>query len=242
MPLVDAFNFSGKSVLVCGASDGIGYGIARAFVEAGAIVTATGTRHKGDYDHDFSGMRYACLNIEQQASIDSLAAQFETLDVLVNCVGTVFYKKAEFERESFERVIAINLTGAMSLSTAFLPLLESTKGNIVHLDSCAAIKPALNNPAYTASKAGLKMLAKGLAQKWGPKGVRVNTVAPGFVPTKLTASQTGPEMQATFAKSNPIGRFGTPDDIAAGVLYLASPLASYVTGHQLVIDGGLTLG
>ena len=109
------------------------------------------------------------------------------------------------------------------------------------MDSVAAIRPALNNPAYSASKAGLVQLTKALAMKWGRRGVRVNCVAPGMVPTKLTANQSSPEQEAQFVKSCPLGRFGTPEDIAGAVIFLASPLAAYVTGHHLVVDGGLTL-
>lgn len=241
MSLVNALDFSGKKVLVCGASDGIGYGVAKAFLEAGAEVSITGTRSEGDYDNDFSGMQFHSLNIQDEAAIRGLAAKFDSLDVLVNCIGSVLWKKAEFERAGFEKILTINLTGAMQLCTEFFPLLEASKGNIVNLDSVVSIRPAPANPAYSASKAGLVQLTKALAMKWGRNGIRVNSLAPGMVPTKLTVNQSSPEQQAEFAKANPCGRFGTPQDIAGGVLFLSSPLAAYVTGHQLVVDGGMTL-
>jgi 3-oxoacyl-[acyl-carrier protein] reductase len=241
MSLVNALDFSGKKVLVCGASDGIGYGVAKAFLEAGADVSITGTRQAGDYSNDFTGMTFYSLNIQEAASIEALAKNFESLDVLVNCIGSVLWKKAEFEREGFEKILTINLTGAMQLCTEFFPLLEASKGNIVNLDSVVSIRPAPANPAYSASKAGLVQLCKVLAMKWGRNGIRVNSVAPGMVPTKLTANQATAENEAHFAKINPVGRFGTPEDIAGGVLFLSSPMAAYVTGQQLVIDGGGTL-
>ena len=241
MSLVNALNFSGKKVMVCGASDGIGFGVAKAFVEAGADVSVTGTRQESDYENDFSGMSFYSLNIQNADETSALAKQFDRLDVLVNCVGTVMYKKAEFERDNFEKILTINLTGAMQLCMEFFPLLEASGGNIINLDSVVSIRPALNNPAYSASKAGLVQLTKTLAMKWGRKGVRVNSLAPGMVPTKLTANQSSPESQQQFSQTNPIPRFGSPEDIAGGVLYLASPMAAYVTGHQLVVDGGLTL-
>ncbi|MFK7730098.1 MAG: SDR family NAD(P)-dependent oxidoreductase, partial [Pseudomonadales bacterium] len=181
------------------------------------------------------------LDIQNPHAITELAAKFETLDVLVNCIGSVLWKKAEFEREGFEKILSINLTGAMHLCTEFYPLLEASNGNIVSLDSIVSIRPALNNPAYSASKAGLVQLTKSLAQKWGRRGIRVNSVAPGMVPTKLTVNQSSPEQEQAFQKANPIPRFGTPQDIAGGVLFLASPMAAYVTGQQLVIDGGTSL-
>jgi 3-oxoacyl-[acyl-carrier protein] reductase len=236
-----ALDFSGKQVLVCGGSDGIGYGVAQAFLRAGADVAITGTRRAEDYANDFSGMRFYTLNIKDAEAISALASQFETLDVLVNCIGSVLWQKAEFERSGFEEILAINLTGAMQLCTEFYPLLTASQGNIVNLDSVVAIRPAPANPAYSASKAGLKQLSKSLAMKWGRKGVRVNALAPGMVPTKLTANQTSPEQEAAFIQANPLGRFGTPEDIAGGVLFLASPLAAYITGHHLVIDGGMSL-
>ena len=232
---------SNKRVLVCGGSDGIGLGIARAFEEVGATVSITGTRSVDTYENDFTGLRFHQLDIQDSESIASLRSQFDKLDVLVNSVGAVLWKKAEFEREGFEKILSINLSGAMGLYMAFQELLRESGGNIVSIDSVNSINPAINNPAYSASKAGLVQLTRSLAKKWGPEGIRVNTVAPGLVPTKLTVNQSGPEQEAHFRKVNPIGRFGTPDDIAGAAVFLASPLASYITGQQIIIDGGLTL-
>ncbi|MCB1690499.1 MAG: SDR family oxidoreductase [Halioglobus sp.] len=241
MSLINALDFDGKKVLVCGASDGIGYGVAKAFLEAGADVSITGTRTADAYDNDFSGMQFHTLDIQDPAMITELATKFDSLDVLVNCIGSVLWKKAEFEREGFEKILSINLTGAMQLCTEFYDLLEASGGNIVNLDSVVSIRPALNNPAYSASKAGLVQLTKTLAMKWGPRGIRVNTVAPGMVPTKLTANQSSPEQIEQITNTIPLRRVGSPQDIAGGVLFFASPLAAYITGQQLVIDGGVTL-
>ena len=201
----------------------------------------TGTRTKADYDNDFTAMTFHSLNAAHGEEVEALAKNIQELDILINCLGTVLYKKQEFERAGFEKILNINLTGVMHLCTAFYPHLERSGGNIINLDSVVAIRPAINNPAYTASKAGLKQLTKGLAMKWGRKGIRVNAIAPGMVPTKLTANQAGAEQEAAFKKISPIQRFGTPQDMAGGALFLASPLAAYVTGHHLVIDGGVTL-
>ena len=241
MNLQNVLNFSRKKILITGASSGIGYGIAKAFVAAGANVHITGTRTEADYDNDFTAMTFHSLNAAHGEEVEALAKTIQELDVLINCVGTVLYKKQEFERAGFEKILNINLTGVMHLCTAFYPHLERSGGNIINLDSVVAIRPAINNPAYTASKAGLKQLTKGLAMKWGRKGIRVNAIAPGMVPTKLTANQAGAEQEAAFKKISPIQRFGTPQDMAGGALFLASPLAAYVTGHHLVIDGGVTL-
>lgn len=243
MNALSTFDFTGKTVVVCGASDviGIGYGVATMFKELGANVHVTGTRDATAYDNDFSGMTFHTLSLEKGEDIAAFAKKFDHLDVLVNCIGTVLWGKKEFERENFEFILNINLTGAMQLCTEFFPLLEASGGNIVNLDSVVSIRPAFNNPAYSASKAGLVQLTKSLAMKWGRKGVRINTVAPGMVPTKLTTNQSSPEQEAALVKVIPVGRFGKPEDIAGAVVYLASPLASYVTGQQLVVDGGATL-
>lgn len=241
MSLVNALDFSGKKVLVCGGSDGIGYGVANAFLEAGADVSITGTRAAESYRNDFSSFTYHQFDIQSPEAITDLAAKFSDLDVMANCIGAVLWKKEEFERTGFEKVININLTGAMQLCTEFYPLLRASKGCIVNVDSVVTISAAINNPAYSASKAGLVQLTKALAKKWGRTGVRVNTVAPGMVPTKMTVNQSGEENEARFKQTNPIPRFGRPEDIAGGVLFLASPLAAYVTGQQVVVDGGLTL-
>ena len=241
MSLVNALDFSGKMVLVCGGSDGIGYGIASAFFEAGAEVAITGTRSTDHYQNDFSNFTYHQLDVQDSDAITALAARFSELDVMANCIGSVLWKKEEFERAGFEKIININLTGAMQLCTEFYPLLRVNHGCIVNIDSVVTISAALNNPAYSASKAGLVQLTKALAKKWGRTGVRVNTVAPGMVPTKMTVNQSGEENEERFKQTNPIPRFGRPADIAGGVLFLASPLAAYVTGQQIVVDGGLTL-
>ncbi len=241
MATTQGLDFSKKQILVCGGSDGIGYGVARLFLELNASVAITGTRDAGSYSNDFTGMAYHQLDIRDKKAIEALASKFEQLHVLVNCIGSVLYKQREFDPEGFEQIVAINLTGAMQLCTGFYPLLLATGGNIVVLDSVASIRPAVNNPAYSASKAGLTQLSRALAMKWGRKGIRVNTVAPGLVLTKLTANQSSPEQLVMFEKSNPIPRLGTPQDIAGAVAFLASPLAAYITGHQLVVDGGLSL-
>ena len=241
MDFSKALNFEGKQVLVCGGSDGIGYGVARAFHQLGAAVSITGTKGRGDYDKEFYDWGYYSLDLASAESVAALSEQVASIDTLVNCVGTVLWKQGEFERNGFEWVMAVNVTGAMDLYTRLLPLLQQSGGSIISLDSVASIRPAWQNPAYSASKAALVQLTKSLAKKWGKKGVRVNTVAPGLVPTKLTQNQVGEGQEAEFAKVCPVGRFGTPEDIAGAVVYLASPLAAYVTGEQIVVDGGSSL-
>ena len=127
MTLGEAVSFNGKAVLVCGGSDGIGYGVGRAFAELGASVTVTGTRQPADYDNDFEGLSFRSLNVQNPDAIRGLGAELGRLDVLVNCVGTVLYGKQEFERDGFEKILSINLTGAMQLSTELFPAARSER-------------------------------------------------------------------------------------------------------------------
>jgi 3-oxoacyl-[acyl-carrier protein] reductase len=236
-----ALNFEGKQVLVCGGSDGIGYGVACAFHQLGASVSITGTKERDDYDKNFYDWGYYPLDLASAESVAAFSEKITALDTLVNCVGTVLWKQGEFDRAGFEWVMAVNVNGAMDLYTRLLPVLQRSSGSIISLDSVASIRPAWQNPAYSASKAALVQLTKSLAKKWGKKGVRVNTVAPGLVPTKLTQNQVGEAQEDEFAKVCPVGRFGTPEDIAGAVVFLASRLAAYVTGEQIVVDGGSSL-
>jgi len=237
----EALNFTGKQVLVTGGSDGIGLAIARAFREAGARVTVTGTRSRESYEADFTGLAYEIVDVTNPASVDRVAEAVTALDVLINCVGTVLYREQEFTREGFERVVSVNLSGVMHLCTGFKDALAQRQGCIVNVDSAVARIAAAANPAYSASKAGLVHLTAALAARWGRAGLRVNGIGPGLVPTKLTANQMSSEAEARFRRIAPLGRMGTPEDIAGVALFLASPLASYVTGQSLAVDGGVTV-
>lgn len=242
MDLVNnALDFSGKTVLVTGGSDGIGYGIASAFLSAGAEVTVTGTREVSAYSHDFNNFRFLQLDVADHDSVERLGMEFVDLDVLVNCVGLVLYQSQEFERSGFERVMNVNLNGVMHVCTVLRDKLAKVNGCVVNLDSIVSERVARNNPAYSASKIALKHLNKVLACKWGRLGIRVNGIGPGMVPTKLTANQVSEEAEAQFSKMVPAGRYGTPEDMAGPVLFLSSPLAAYVTGQSLLVDGGFSV-
>lgn len=241
-------DFTGQRVLVIGGSSGIGNGIAQGFRQRGAQVTVTGTRPDfGDYleaeDSDFTGLEYRQLNLTDRAAAAALAAIFGPVDVLVLCQGTVRYGRQEFTREGWDAVVDINLNSVMDAATAFYPALAHAKGAIIIVSSVAAFKSTLGTPAYAASKAGAASLTKSLGEAWARDGIRVNGVAPGLVPTKLTSVTTdNPERVAATLKKIPLRRMGTPEDMAGAAVFLASPLSAYITGQTLVVDGGLTLG
>ncbi|WP_299193822.1 SDR family oxidoreductase [uncultured Erythrobacter sp.] len=240
-------DFTGKHALVIGGSSGIGNGIAQGFRAQGARVTVTGTRpDAGDYleaeDSDFAGLDYAHLDVTDRAAADALAARLGDVDVLVMSQGIVHYARKEFEREGWDNVIDINLNSVMDCARAFHSALKEAGGTMIVVSSVAAFKSTFGNPAYGASKAGAASLVKSLGEAWARDGIRVNGIAPGLVPTKLTTVTTEHEGRREGALANiPLRRFGTPDDMAGAALFLASPLAGYVTGQTLVVDGGLTL-
>lgn len=235
------FDFTGKSVLVTGATAGIGNAIACAFRNAGATVYATGTRERDSYDSDLAGMTFHKADIGDADALQTLADAIPTLDVLVNNAGMVLYKRQEFQRESFRRVVDVNLTGTMTLSTLLRPKLAAGgSGSILNLTSVTAYFGSRGNPAYGASKAAILQLTKTLAVAWARDGIRVNTIAPGFVATQMTeVSQTGAINEGILQRT-PLGRWGQPDDIAGAALFLASDAAAFITGETMTIDGGLS--
>lgn len=238
-------------MLVTGGSAGIGLGIARGFQAAGAFVVITGTRASAaDYEGDLSGLEYHQLNDADDEAVRQFRSDWgdRGLDVLVNSIGTVRYGKAEFEIDTFRQVMDVNLTGVFHLCEVFHgALADSAKagraGALINLASLASFFSTVNNPAYSASKGGLAILTKTLADKWGHKGIRVNGIAPGFVESKLTKVSRDNEAiyKGSIAKT-PLGRWGTPDDMAGAALWLASPMASFVTGVTIPVDGGISLG
>ncbi len=239
-------DFSGRTVLVTGGSSGIGNGIARAFLEHGAEVHVTGTRAAaGDYgpgDGDLEGLAYHRLEIADFDAVETFDPRLERLDVLVNAVGTVIYKRGEFAMPGFRKVIDVNLNGPMAASVRFQPLLAQSGGSLILIGSGASFHAAKGNPAYSASKGGLLTLTKTLAEAWAGDGIRVNGIAPGFVDTKITKVTRDNEQryQGTLA-AIPLKRWGTPADMGHVALFLASPMAAYMTGQMLLVDGGMGL-
>ena len=245
--MTDPLDFTGKIALIVGGSSGIGNGIAHAYRERGAEVHVTGTRHdEGDYleneDSDFTGLTYHQLDVTDRSAVDGLAAEIEALDVLVLCQGAVRYGRQEFEREGWDFVVDVNLNSVMDCARAFQPALADRSGTIIIVSSTGAFHAMIGNPAYGASKAGAASLVGSLAQAWAKDGIRVNGIAPGFVATKMTRVTTENEKRREgVIQRVPLHRMGTPEDMAGAALFLASPLASYVTGQSLIVDGGLSL-
>lgn len=239
-------DFTGKTVLVVGGSSGIGNGIAQAFRARGGDTHVWGTRssataYEGVAGSDMTGLAYAQVDAADPASVDALPPGFDRLDVLVLSQGGPMHDASEFEIANFQKQIDLNLTSVMACAMKFEEMLKASRGVLIVVGSISAFHANATLPAYAAAKAGVARLVTVLASAWAREGVRVNSIAPGLVLTKAAKSSRDPAMAARAREMIPLGRIGMPQDMAGAALYLASPLASYVTGQTLVVDGGLGL-
>lgn len=244
---MNELDFSGKQVLVIGGSSGIGNGIAQAFRAKGARVDICGTRKSaGDYaaeeGSNLEGLNYSRLDVSDAAAIEAFHPTFERLDVLVLAQGAVIYRRGEFEMAGFRKVVEVNLMSLMACSTKFHDMLKASHGSLILVSSTAAYHSTMGNPAYNASKTGAVGLTRTLGEAWAEDGIRVNGIAPGLVDTKMTKVTTAnPKRLEGAVQRIPLRRLGTPADMAGAALFLASPLASYIVGQTIVVDGGLIL-
>jgi 3-oxoacyl-[acyl-carrier protein] reductase len=244
---MNELDFSGKQILIVGGSSGIGNGIAQAFRAKGARVQVCGTRaDAADYSaaegSDLEGLDYAQLDVSDAQAIEAFQLPLDRLDVLVLAQGAVIYRRGEFEMAGFRKVLEVNLISLMACAGKFHAMLSASKGSLIIVSSTAAYHATKGNPAYNASKTGAVGLTRTLAQAWAEDGIRVNGIAPGLVDTKMTKVTTANPKRLEGAIGRiPLKRLGTPDDMAGAALFLASPLASYIAGHTLVVDGGLIL-
>ena len=210
---------------------------------AGASVAVTGTRPgPADYageDGSLDGLVYHRLDIGDRAAVAAFDPGLPRLDALVVAAAKVAYARAEFEIDTFADVLATNLTGPMQLAQRFRPALAAAGGSIVMVGSVASFRGVIGQPAYSASKGGLLTLTLTLAQAFAADGIRVNLVAPGLIRTKMTrVTWESPERAAATERQIPLRRLGEPGDVAGACLFLCSPLASYITGESLLVDGG----
>jgi len=243
------FDFAGRRVLVTVGTSGIGHGVARAFLEAGAEVLVTGRRRSAsEYDESLEGMRYEQAEMSDPASLERLAGALDRLDVLINNAGANLLQDDEWKPETFARTVQLNLGSAFHLAVALKPLLAKSEqiggGSIVNCASMSAIRAVPLVPGYGAAKAGIAQVTLNLGVAWARENVRVNAVAPGLIETGMTAAMKLPGMEA-IAEAElarvPMARWGTPEDVAPAFVFLASPAARFITGQTLCVDGGFSV-
>ena len=232
-------SFRGARVLVTGGTSGIGHAIGRAFAAQGARVTVTGaTGAEADACQTAPNMTALALDVQDRAEVSAYMAALPGLDHLINCAG-IIRRGAEHDPDVFDQVIDINLGGTMRMCTLARPLLADSKGSIINLASVLSFFGGGLVPAYAASKGGVMQLTKSLAIAYAPDGIRVNAIAPGWIETPLTQGlRDDPARTAAILGRTPLGRWGKPADIAGPALFLASPMAAFITGAVLPVDGG----
>jgi NAD(P)-dependent dehydrogenase (short-subunit alcohol dehydrogenase family) len=240
-----SFDFTGTKVLVTGGTSGIGYAVSSAFADAGATVTVTGTRSSAaDYDTELSRFTYTQLEMRDGEAVDTLAAGLGTLDVLVNNAGANFPDGLdEWSPEGFSASLAMNVEGAQRLSVRSREALAKSSmaggASVVNMISMMTYRATTIVPGYSSSKAALLALTRNLALHFVNDGIRVNAVAPGLIDTPMTAPMKPyPEMLDGELAKQMMRRMGTPEEIAAAVLFLSSSASSFTTGTALAIDGG----
>lgn len=240
-----SFDFSDTSVLVTGGTSGIGHAVASAFASAGASVTVTGTRASADaYDTDLAAFTYHSLEMRDADAVDALAAGFDALDVLVNNAGANFPDGLdEWSPEGFSASLDLNVEGAQRLTVRSRDALAASTmrggASVVNIVSMTAFRSTRIVPGYSAAKSALLALTRNLAVHWAGRGIRVNAVAPGLIDTPMTAPMRSmPELLEAEVAKGVTGRMGTPNEVAAAVLFLSSEASSFTTGSVLAVDGG----
>jgi 3-oxoacyl-[acyl-carrier protein] reductase len=242
-------DLSGRVAMVTGASRGIGRAIALHLARRGAHVVAAA---RGDNasavaeEIAASGGRAeaAALDVTEAGAADAFVAgaleRHGRIDILVNNAGIARDKlMLRMKREDWDAVLATNLTGVFALTQAVLkPMIRQRGGRIVCISSVVGQSGNAGQANYAASKAGIIGFAKAVALEVASRGITVNVVAPGLIETDMTRAMTGPAREEWAARI-PLGRLGTPDDVASAVCFLASDEAAYITGHVLAVNGGM---
>jgi 2-deoxy-D-gluconate 3-dehydrogenase len=247
--LQSQFSLTGKTALVTGASKGIGASIAIAMAQAGADVVLVGRSQDS-----LSATRTAIENLGRTTetliadveSRDQIAAAFKSIEqlnveIVVNNAGSISRAPAiETSLEDWDRIIDTNLNSVFQISQLCAkPMLAKGHGRIINIASLLSFQGGINVPAYTASKHAVAGVTKALANEWGAKGVTVNAIAPGYISTDNTqALRNDVDRNASILSRIPIGRWGTPEDLAAVAVFLASPAAAYINGEIITVDGG----
>ena len=249
-----SIDLSPRTALVTGGSRGIGRATAELLAEAGAKVAVNyrrDDRRAEDFVRQVRAAGGEALALagdvsrpdEARQLVRDVVAAWGRLDVVVNNAGIWEEDRAGAgDLDTWDRTFAVNVRGAFALTDAAIAPIEREKGSIVFVSSTAGQRGEARHSAYAASKGALISYTKSLAAELGPRGIRVNCVAPGWVDTEMTSGALGdPEARAEIERSIPVGRVGRPEDVAAAILFLVSDLARHVQGEVLNVNGGSVL-
>ena len=256
-PVQQLFDLSGQTALITGGSRGLGREIAEGLAEAGAALMLLARREQWLTPtlDEFRGRGFRCQGMVCDAAvpeqIEAAVARtmeiYGRIDILVNNAGISWGAPAEtMALDKWRMVIDVNLTGAFLFCQAVgREMIRAGGGRIVNISSVNAltgglIMPDVPNASYVASKGGLTALTRELAAKWARHGIRVNAIAPGYFPSRLT-ERIWERVQARMEQQVPLGRSGREDELKGVALFLAAEASSYITGQILVVDGGTTL-
>ena len=254
--MIEAFDLSRQVAIVTGGANGIGREIVRVLAAAGATVVVADldseAAAKAAHEETANGRRAVGLAVDVTRSEDARAmvsrvlAELGRIDILVNNAGICINVPAEdADDDAWRRVLDVNLDGTYWCSREVgRAMLAAGRGSIVNIASISGVVVNWPQPqaAYNASKAAVIQLTKSLASEWAARGIRVNSVSPGYISTAMTKrGMSTPGWGETWLDRSPMGRLGTPTDVAYAVLYLASDAAAFATGTNLVVDGGYSI-
>ncbi|MGD0201003.1 MAG: 2-dehydro-3-deoxy-D-gluconate 5-dehydrogenase KduD [Bryobacteraceae bacterium] len=249
--VLDTFSLKGKNALVTGSQVGLGAGIAVGFAQAGANVVVHGKDERGIEEVCAAVAAAGARPVRAIADVSDAKAcadlveltvrELGSIDILVNNAGIIRRAPAaEFPEKDWAEVIEINLNAVFRLCQfAGRHMLKQGSGKIINIASLLSFQGGVFVPSYAASKGAVAQLTKALANEWAPKGINVNAIAPGYMATDNTAAlRADPVRSRQILDRIPAGRWGTPQDLAGGAVFLASAASDYLNGHVLVVDGG----
>lgn len=243
--MINPFRIDGQRAVVTGGGSGLGLGIAKVFIEAGAEVVIIGrNEEKLQKAQQQLGKQcsYRAFDVTQTDQIPALVQEIGVVDILVNCAGTHLKKWAlDVSDAEFLDVMNVHVMSVFTLSREFAKgMVERGKGNIIMISSMAALMGLEQIVAYTTAKTAILGLQRSLVAELSPKGIRINTIAPGWIDTPMfhKATDNDPQRKTNILRRIPMKTFGQPEDIGYAALYLSSPAGSYVNGVFLPVDAG----